>query len=76
MADIRTKNNQCMKKKPREKDGKFKKFSKLGNKVVSTRFYKEDEELLLKVAEEEGITPVELNRKVIREWARSLAVNG
>ena len=58
--------------KPRDKEGKFVKYSKLGSKTISTRFYKEDQELLIKVAESEGLTPVELTRKVVREWADSL----
>ncbi len=60
------------KEKPRDKDGKFIKYSKLGSKTVSTRFYKDDQELLIEVAESEGLTPVELTREIIHAWANSL----
>ena len=60
----------ALENRPRNKEGKFVKFSPLGDKNIGLRLYKEDQEIFLKIAEDFGMSPTELARHAIREWLK------
>ncbi|MGK7938308.1 MAG: hypothetical protein AB4206_21290 [Xenococcaceae cyanobacterium] len=64
-----------MENRPRNKEGKFVKFSPLGDKNIGLRLYKEDQEIFLKIAKEFDMSPTELARYAIREWLKMKNTN-
>ena len=59
-----------MENRPRNKEGKFVKFSPLGDKTIGLRLYKEDQQKFLEVAEKFDMSPTELARYAIQEWLK------
>ena len=52
----------------RNEEGKFVESSPYGKKVISVRLLKADQDEFLVIAEELGISPTELARRIISEW--------